>query len=93
MPLSHVYDTFAKATSGRLMHFDVILDVQSQDMALHYAKAWLASIGYSDAVVTHEDCAFCQSAQMPVELRQQIDINGYAIFQLDGFPNRVNWLN
>ena len=86
MPLSHVYDTYAKAANGRIMHFDVVLDEQDQDKALHYAKEWLASIGHADATVTQENCAFCHSAEAPPELRQQIGIQGYAILKLEGCP-------
>ncbi len=86
MPLSHVYDTYAKAANGRIMHFDVVLDEQDQDKALKYAKEWLASFGHADAVVTQENCAFCHSAEAPQELRKQIDAQGYAILKLEGCP-------
>ncbi len=86
MPLSHVYYTYAKAATGRIMHFDVILDVQGHDKALYYAKEWLASIGHADAVVSQENCSFCHSAEAPPELREQIDSQGYAIYKLEGCP-------
>jgi hypothetical protein len=86
MPLSHVYDTYAKASTGRIMHFDVVLDEQDQDKALKYAKEWLASIGHEDAVVTQENCAFCHSAEATPELRKQIDVQGYGIYKLEGCP-------
>lgn len=86
MPLSHVYDTYAKAGNGRIMHFDVVIDEQNQDKALDCAKKWLSSIGHTDAVVTQENCAFCHSAEAPPELRKQIDAQGYAIFKLEGCP-------
>jgi Domain of unknown function (DUF2024) len=86
MPLSHVYDTYAKAANGRIMHFDVVLDEQDQGKALRYAKEWSASIGHADAVVTQENCAFCHSAEAPSELRKQIDSLGYGIYKLEGCP-------
>ena len=86
MPLSHVYDTYAKAANGRIMHFGVVLDEQDQDKALKYAKEWLASISHADAVVTQENCAFCHSTEAPPELRGQIDSQGYAIYKLEGCP-------
>lgn len=86
MPLSHVYDTYAKAANGRIMHFDVVLDEQDQDKALRYAKEWLASIDHADAIVTQENCAFCHSAEAPPELRKQIDAQGYGIYKLEGCP-------
>lgn len=86
MPISHVYDTYAKAATGRIMHFDVVLDEQDHDKALRYAKEWLASIGHEDAEVTQENCTFCHSAEAPVVLRKQIDSQGYAIYKLEGCP-------
>ncbi len=86
MPLSHVYDTYVKTAQGRIMHFDVVLDEQDNEKALAYAKAWLTSIGHSDAVVTQENCAFCHSAEAPPDLRKQIDSQGYAIYKLEGCP-------
>ena len=86
MPLSHVYDTYAKTANGRIMHFDVVLDQQNQALALSHAKAWLSSIGHPDAIVTLENCAFCHSAEAPPELRRQIDSQGYAIYKLEGCP-------
>ncbi len=86
MPLSHVYDTYAKTANGRIMHFDVVLDEQDQTKALNYAKAWLTSIGHPDASVTQENCAFCHSAEAPPEIRREIDSQGYGIFKLEGCP-------
>lgn len=86
MTLSHVYDTYAKTAKGIIMHFDVVLDEQDQQLALKYAKEWLASIGHPDAVVTQENCAFCHSAEAPLALRTQIDNQGYAIYKLEGCP-------
>ncbi len=86
MPLSHVYDTYAKARSGRTMHFDVFLGEQNQSMALHYAKQWLASVGYPDAVIIPENCAFCHSVITPTDVNEQIEAKGYAIYRLDGCP-------
>ena len=46
MPISHVFDTYAKTNKGKTLHFDVVIDEQDQQKALHYAKEWLKTIGY-----------------------------------------------
>ena len=51
MPISHVFDTYAKTSKGIIMHFDVVLDEQYQEKALHYAKEWLKTIGQENATV------------------------------------------
>ncbi|MGZ8191353.1 MAG: DUF2024 family protein [Methylococcaceae bacterium] len=86
MPLSHVFDTYAKTAKGVTMHFDVVLDEQDQQKALNYAKEWLQSIGQHDATVTTENCYFCHSVDASAEMRKQIDEQGYAIYKLEGCP-------
>lgn len=86
MPISHVFDTYAKTAKGKIMHFDVVLDVKDQEKAMIYAKQWLAEIGEPDAVVNQTNCMFCHSAEAPPELRKQIDSQGYAIYKLEGCP-------
>jgi len=86
MPISHVFDTYAKTSKGKTMHFDVVLNEQDQQKALNYAKEWLKTIGQEDATVTPENCYFCHSVEAPAELRQQIDELGYAIYKLEGCP-------
>lgn len=86
MPISHVFDTYAKTAKGVIMHFDVVLDEQDPQKALDCAKEWLHSIGQDNAVVTSENCYFCHSIEAPAELRKQIDQQGYAIYKLEGCP-------
>lgn len=86
MTESHVFDTYAKSAQGRIMHFDVVMDEKDAAKALAYAKEWLASVGFPDAIVTQENCMFCHSAEAPTELRKQIDAQGYGIYKLEGCP-------
>ncbi|UOA07002.1 DUF2024 family protein [Methylobacter sp. S3L5C] len=86
MPMSHVFDTYAKTSKGKTLHFDVVLDEQDQQKAINCAKEWLQIIGETDAIVTSENCYFCHSAEAPTELRQQINAQGYAIYKLEGCP-------
>ena len=86
MPISHVFDTYAKTSKGKTMHFDVVLDEQDQQKALHYAKEWLKTIGQENATVVSENCYFCHSIEASAELRQHINEQGYAIYKLEGCP-------
>ena len=86
MPISHVFDTYAKTSTGKTLHFDVVLDEQDQQKAVNYAKEWLQSIGEKDAIVTSGNCFFCHSVEAPMELRQQINAHGYAIYKMEGCP-------
>jgi hypothetical protein len=87
MPISYVFDTYAKTGKSQIMHFDVALyDEQDQQKALNYAKEWLKTIGQEDATVVSENCYYCHSLEAPAELRQQINAQGYAIYKLEGCP-------
>lgn len=86
MPISHVFDTYARTGKGRIMHFDVIIDEKDPGRALQCAKTWLGNIGEADAEVSAKSCCFCHSAEAPAHLRQEIDTQGYAIFKLEGCP-------
>jgi hypothetical protein len=86
MTISHIYDTYAKAANGKILHFDVVIDEQDQEKALQCAKMWLTSIGYADATVNLSNCAFCHSAEATPTLRKEIDERGYGIYKLEGCP-------
>lgn len=86
MPISHVFDTYAKTSKDQTMHFNVVLDEQDQQKALHYAEEWLKTIGHENATVVPENCYFFHSINAPSELRQQINDQGYAIYKLEGCP-------
>jgi heterodisulfide reductase subunit B len=86
MCISHVFDTYAKTSQGKIIHFDVVIHEQDQQKALNFAKEWLKSIGEEDATVTAENCYFCHSVEASTELSQQIKEQGYAIYKLEGCP-------
>ncbi len=86
MAISHVYDTFAKSSKGRIMHFDVVLAQKDPDMAFSSAKKWLTNIGEPDAIINQESCVFCHTAETPEDLQQQINSQGYAIYPMEGCP-------
>jgi len=86
MTNSHVFDTYAKTSKGRIMHFNVVLDENNQEKALNYAKHWLARIGEAQAILDANNCYLCHSGEAPAEIRKQIAVHGYAIFKLEGCP-------
>lgn len=83
----YVYDTYARTRSGTIMHFDVFVPHQDQAQALQCAKQWLSGIGYPDAQVNPENCAYCHAAaELPDHLRGDMAAHGYAIMKLEGCP-------
>ena len=87
MPIFHVFDTYAKTSTGKIIHFDVILEEQNQQKAIEYAQQWLESVGIDHANVSSGNCFFCHSlAEIPPELNEQLKALGYAIYKLEGCP-------
>ncbi len=83
----YVFDTYAKTTGGRIMHFDVVIAENVPEKALKYAKDWLDSLGEHGADLAPENCAYCHSSDdVPLPMQQAIAENGYAIFKLEGCP-------
>jgi hypothetical protein len=83
----HVFDTYAKSQSGRIMHFDVVTAEKDPAKALAFARRWLHSIGEENAAVNQENCCYCHSEQgAPEEMLKAIETCGYAIYKLEGCP-------
>lgn len=86
MTVSYVFDTYAKTETGRIMHFDVVLDEDNQEKAIQCALHWLQSINHHNAQVTPSNCMFCHSLEPPQSIRDEINRHGYAIYKLEGCP-------
>lgn len=87
MPNIHVFDTYARSPSGRILHFDVVIPDKDPTKALASARDWLRSIGEEDAVVNQENCCYCHSEQAaPTHMAKEIAARGYAIYKLEGCP-------
>ncbi len=84
--LTYVYDTYAKAKDGRLMHFDVIIPQKDDTKAIEYAKEWLNSIGQKEVEVTTKQCQFCHSEVASPEIEKEIQQKGYYIYKMEGCP-------
>jgi hypothetical protein len=86
MITSHVFDTYATTAKGKVMHFDVVLDENDQELALVSARQWLKNIGENQAEVSLKNCIYCHSAVAPDHIRDEITQNGFAILKLEGCP-------
>ncbi|MGZ8217100.1 DUF2024 family protein [Methylomagnum sp.] len=83
----HVFDTYAKSTAGRIMHFDVVLPENDQPKAVESARLWLKSMGEENAVVNPQSCCHCHSEPTASpDMLDEIQARGFAIFRLEGCP-------
>ncbi|RXJ71742.1 hypothetical protein CS022_20060 [Veronia nyctiphanis] len=82
----HVYDTYATSKEGKILHFDVLMPVKDDDLAVKYAKNWLSEIGLEGATVKSGNCAFCHTRNSVPQYDEEISSKGYAIYKLEGCP-------
>ena len=55
-----VYDTYVEKKDGKTMHFDVIVEENTQqEKAIEYGKQYLESAGQGGQRMTQEECQFC----------------------------------
>ncbi len=82
-----VYDTYATAGNGNMIHFDVLLPTDTPpESALKFARQWLASVGLSDATVEQSRCNFCHSENAQPQVIKDIELSGYHIIKMEGCP-------
>lgn len=87
MAIAYVYDALAKTASGRLMHFNVVIDQPCQSTAIACGLAWLNGLGHEQAVLAAENCFFCHSLEVvSAGMRHQMNAQGYAIYPMEGCP-------
>lgn len=80
-----VFDTYARAGNGTVLHFDVLLAINNNEVALKSAKKWLGSINSPNEYLTQIDCQFCHLQSETPEVERNISKNGYHIIKLEGF--------
>ncbi len=82
----HVFDTFAYSSTGKILHFDVLIPDLNESLAHEYALQWLASIGESDATIRPSGCTFCHTVADLPQFTDEVTRKGYAIYKLEGCP-------
>ncbi|MEZ5492081.1 MAG: DUF2024 family protein [Gammaproteobacteria bacterium] len=85
-----VYDSYAKTTDGRLLHFDVFVRSGTDpDVALRRGREWLASIDENPAGLEQSRCNFCHTEAANPEVQRAVEFEGFFILQMEGCPAPV----
>lgn len=83
-----VYDTYAKAKNGSVIHFDVLLvKGAGQDEAVKFAGQFLEKIGENPDFLQQGICYFCHSEAASEEIEKSVIQSGHFILQMEGCPN------
>ncbi|MEW8505766.1 MAG: DUF2024 family protein [Candidatus Thiodiazotropha sp.] len=85
-----IYNTYARAPDGGLMHFDVLVRAGAgQAIAREKAIQWLHSLGLAVDLIRLDSCDFCHAEEATPEYHRQVSHQGYAILQLEGCPSPI----
>lgn len=80
-----VWDTYVTRKDGRVMHFDIIVPAELQDVntILEYGREYLKSKGEESQPLTSERCRFCHVEDATPEVEAEIKKKGYFIFEME----------
>jgi hypothetical protein len=80
-----VYDTYVEKKDGKTMHFDVIVEENTQqEKAIEYGKQYLESAGQGGQRMTQEECQFCHIQEAQPVVERDITSRGYYIQKMEG---------
>ena len=80
-----VYDTYVEKKDGKTMHFDVIVEENTQqEKAIEYGKQYLESMGQGGQRMTQEECQFCHIQEAQPVVERDITSRGYYIQKMEG---------
>lgn len=83
-----VYDTYARAKNGNVIHFDVLLPKGAgQEAAIKFAGQFLETIGESADFLKQGICNFCHSEAASAEIEKSVTQSGHFILQMEGCPD------
>ena len=86
-----VFDTYAKAKDGHIMHFDVFVkEGTSSEQTFLYAQEWLNEIGEDGENLEQSRCNFCHTGKANPGVESAINHKGYFVLQMEGCPNPLN---
>lgn len=80
-----VFDTYVRKKDGGLMHFDILVPVQTElESVLKFGKIYLESKGQEDQPITSKECKFCHIEEASVDVEYEVNTNGFYIIEMQG---------
>ncbi|MDC7997865.1 DUF2024 family protein [Gilvibacter sediminis] len=80
-----VWDTYVQRPSGRVMHFDIVVNerITDKQAVIKYGQEYLKSKSLNDLDIRVEYCSFCHIAQATPEMEKQIKSSGFYIIEME----------
>ena len=78
-------DDWAKTSTGRILHFELITHAKDPARALNHARKWLDCVGHTGAQVGPQNLMLShQISPVPPTLNALIGMRGWAVIGLEG---------
>lgn len=86
-----VWDTYAKAKDGRVLHFDIIVPeyLTNASTIFQYGKEYLASLGEAESEIHSKNCQFCHIEEPSEDVKKAIQQKGYYIYRMEDIPAQL----
>lgn len=80
-----VWDTYVSKKDGKVMHFDIIAPVETNDpkQIYSYGREYLKTKGEEGQPLTSKECTFCHIEALMPENEAEINKKGYYIVEMD----------
>ncbi|ELR68012.1 hypothetical protein C900_01275 [Fulvivirga imtechensis AK7] len=80
-----VFDTYVKKREGGLMHFDILVPMQTElESVLLFGKKYLREKGQEGQPITSSECKFCHIEKASPEVEHEVNANGFHIIEMQG---------
>jgi hypothetical protein len=80
-----VWDTYVTRKDGKIMHFDILVDENTNDAneVYEFGKKYLETVSQTGQPLTAKECRFCHIDKAPAEIENQIRENGFSIIEME----------
>ena len=80
-----VWDTYVTKKEGSVMHFDIIVPVETNDeeQIYKYGLEYLTTKGQTGQPLTSKECQFCHIEALKPEWEESIRQKGYFIVEME----------
>lgn len=80
-----VWDTYVTRKDGKIMHFDILVDENTDDAntVYEFGRTYLKSVLQEGQPLSSNECRFCHIDKAPDEVENEILKNGFSIIEME----------
>ncbi|KIQ22436.1 hypothetical protein RT99_09715 [Flavobacterium sp. MEB061] len=80
-----VWDTYVTRKDGKVMHFDILVDENTDDAnkIYEFGRTYLKSVLQEGQPLSSNECRFCHIDKAPDEVENEILKNGFSIIEME----------